>query len=173
METRKMTEIGILVAVAGVLELISTLIPFLHMPYGGSVSLGMLPIFIIAYKHGVKDGLVAGFIFGIMNFILGGLVIHWGSIFFDYFFAFTVLGFAGIFKQTEENSDRSFVNGILLGGFLRYLMHGVSGVLFFSQYAGEEGAFIYSFVIYNLPYMAISVILCIIVGLNIKNRIIT
>lgn len=173
METRKMTEIGILVGVAGVLELISTLIPFLHMPYGGSVSLGMLPIFIIAYKYGVKDGLVAGFVFGIMNFILGGLFIHWGSIFFDYFFAFTILGFAGIFKQNEGDSNRRFVLGILFGGFLRYLMHSFSGVLFFSQLAGKEGAFIYSFVFYNLPYMSLSIFLCIFVGLIIKKRILT
>lgn len=173
METRKMTEIGILVAVAGVLELISTLIPFLRMYNGGSVSLGMLPIFIIAYKHGVKDGLIAGFVFGIMNFILGGIVIHWGSIFFDYFFAFTVLGFAGIFKQKVGDTSKSFVYGIIFGGFLRYLMHSFSGVLFFSQYAGNEGAFIYSFVFYNLPYMSISILLCVIVGVTIKDRIMT
>lgn len=173
METRKMTEIGILVAVAAVLELISTLIPFLHMPYGGSVSLGMLPIFIIAYKYGVKDGLIAGFIFAVINFILGGLVIHWGSIFFDYTFAFTVLGFAGIFKNTNLSENKSFIFGILLGGFLRYLMHSISGVLFWSAYAGPEGAFIYSFVFYNLPYMLLSTLLCLFVGLSIKTRILT
>jgi len=172
-ETKRITEIAILIAVAAVLEAISTFIPFLHMPQGGSASLGMLPIFFIAYKYGVKDGLIAGFIFGIINFGLGGFLIHWGSIIFDYFLAFTVLGVAGIFKDKAFNNNLNFIKGILLGGFLRYLMHSISGVLFFAQYAGAEGAFIYSFIFYNLPYMAISIVLCIGIGLTIKDRIVT
>ncbi len=172
-DTRRITEIAILVAVAGVLEAISTFIPFLHMPQGGSASLGMLPIFLIAFKYGLKDGLIAGFIFGIINFALGGFIIHWGSIFFDYIFAFTVIGFAGIFKEKAFTNNRAFVKGILLGGFLRYIMHGISGVIFFASFAGPEGAFIYSFVFYNLPYMAISITLCIAVGLIIKERLVS
>ena len=172
-ETKRITEIAVLIAIAGVLEAISTFIPFLHMPQGGSASLGMLPIFFIAYKYGVKDGLIAGFIFGIINFGLGGFVIHWGSIIFDYFLAFTVLGFAGVFKDSALQSNKGFIKGILLGGFLRYLMHSLSGVIFFSQFAGTEGAFIYSFIFYNLPYMAISIALCIGIGLTIKDRIST
>ncbi len=172
-ETKRITEIAVLIAVAAVLEAVSTFIPFLHMPQGGSASLGMLPVFFIAYKYGVKDGLIAGFIFGIFNFALGGFLIHWGSIIFDYFLAFTLLGAAGIYKGRAFNNNKNFIKGILLGGFLRYLMHSISGVLFFSQYAGPEGAFIYSFIFYNLPYMAISIILCIGIGLSIKDRLIT
>ena len=130
-------------------------------------------IFFIAFKYGLKDGLIAGFIFGVINFALGGFIIHWGSIFFDYTFAFTAIGFAGIFKDTALVNNKAFIKGILLGGFLRYIMHGISGMLFFSQWAGDEGAFIYSFVFYNLPYMAISTALCIVVGITIKDRIIS
>jgi thiamine transporter len=171
-ETKRITEIAVLIAVAAVLEAISTFIPFLHMPQGGSVSLGMLPIFFIAFKYGVKDGMIAGFIFGIINFALGGFLIHWGSIFFDYFLAFTFLGLAGVFKNSAIDNKNAFIKGILLGGFLRYLMHSLSGVLFFAQYAGTEGAFIYSFIFYNLPYMTISIVLCIVIGLSIKDRLI-
>ena len=171
-ETKRITEIAILIAIAAVLEAISTFIPFLHMPQGGSASIGMLPIFLIAYKYGIKDGMIAGFIFGVINFALGGFLIHWGSIFFDYLFAFSFLGLAGIYKESAFNNNKSFIKGILIGGFLRYLMHSLSGVIFFSQYAGTEGAFIYSFIFYNLPYMAISIFLCIIIGLAIKDRII-
>ncbi len=171
-ETKRITEIAVLISIAAVLEAISTFIPFLHMPQGGSASIGMLPIFIIAYKYGIKDGMIAGFIFGIINFAIGGFLIHWGSIFFDYIFAFSVLGLAGFYKDDAFTNNKSFIKGILIGGFLRYLMHSLSGVLFFSQYAGTEGAFIYSFIFYNLPYMSISILLCIIVGLAIKKRII-
>lgn len=170
-ETKRITEMAVLIAVAGVLEAFSTFMPFLHMPQGGSASIGMLPIFIIAYKYGLKDGLIAGFIFGVINFALGGFVIHWGSIFFDYIFAFTVLGLAGLYKDVAFKKNSAFIKGILLGGFARYVMHGISGMLFFGQYAGAEGAFIYSFIFYNLPYMAISIALCIIIGIPTKDRI--
>ncbi len=170
MKTRDLTEVAVLIAVAVVLEAISTFIPFLHMPQGGSISLGMLPIFFIAFRKGIGTGLIAGFIFGLFNYWLNPLNVHWAQVVIDYGFAFTFLGFAGVFKKGLEN-NKSFVNGILLGGFLRYLMHSISGFIFFSSYAGEEGAFIYSFVIYNLPYMLISIVLCIVVGLNIKDRI--
>jgi len=171
-ETKRITEIAVLISVAAVLEAISTFVPFLHMPQGGSASIGMLPIFFIAYKYGVKDGLISGFIFGVFNFALGGFLIHWGSIFLDYFLAFSFLGFAGVFKNSAFDNNKNFIKGILLGGFLRYLMHSLSGVLFFAQYAGTEGAFIYSFIFYNLPYMTISIVLCIVIGLSVKDRIV-
>ena len=171
METRRLVEVGIFVAIAIVLELISTLIPFLHMPQGGSISLGMLPIFIIAYRFGVKEGVIAGFVFGIVNFILSGYAIHWGSIFFDYMFAFSALGIAGLFKKTALSNNFSFIAGIALGGFLRYVFHGLSGVIFFSSYAGDFNPWFYSFIVYNLPYMLASIILVIIVGISIKDRI--
>jgi thiamine transporter len=171
METRKLVEIGIFVGIAIVLELISTIIPFLHMPQGGSLSLGMLPIFLIAYRYGIKEGMIAGFVFGIIIFILSGYAIHWGSIFFDYIFAFTALGFAGIFKKNALLSNKSFIAGIILGGFLRYIFHGLSGVIFFSAYAGDFNPWFYSFIVYNLPYMLASIILVIFVGISIKDRI--
>ena len=57
----------------------------------------------------------------------------------------------------------------------------LSGVIFFKEYAyvpdyldwnleGEALYWIYSFVIYNLPYMGLSTILCIIVGIILHNR---
>jgi|LGVF01.2.fsa_nt_gb thiamine transporter len=173
METRKLTEIAILIALAAVLEVIALLIPILRMPYGGSVSLGMLPIIIIAFRHGVKEGLIAGFIFGVINYMLGlnGATVHWVSLIFDYSLAFTVLGFAGIFKKTAWTSNISFVLGIFLGGFLRYIVHSIAGVIFWSEYAGDFNPYFYSFIVYNLPYMAGSILLCIIVGLILKRRV--
>jgi len=171
LDTKRITEIAVLIAVAATFEAISTFIPFLKWPYGGSVSVGMLPIFIIAFKYGLRDGLMAGFIFGFINFAFGGFIIHWGSIFFDYIFAYTLIGFAGLYKEIAFTDNKAFVKGILLGGFLRYLMHGLSGVIFFHTYAGSEGAFVYSFIFYNLPYMALSIALCIAIGLIIKERL--
>lgn len=171
------TETAVLVALAVVFELIARFIPVFQMPQGGSVSLTMLPIIIIGLRRGVNYGIMGGVAFGIINFMLDGFVIHIGSIFFDYLFAFSVLGLSGLFKK----SARKTINLILviaLLGFLRYILHSLSGVLFFSSYAiesgypGLKGYFIYSFIIYNLPYMGISTLACIIIGTIIKDRVI-
>ncbi len=171
-DTKRIAELAVLIGLAAVLEAISTFIPFLHMPQGGSVSLGMLPIFIIAFRYGLKDGLIAGFIFGIFNYLLSPYFVHWSQVLLDYGVAYTVIGFAGVFKDGLK-IDKRFVNGILLGGFLRYVAHGLSGMIFYAEYAGDEGAFVYSFILYNLPYMLISTLLCIVIGLNIKDRVLT
>ena len=167
METKKLVEIGIFVAIAIVLDLM----PLFKMPQGGSLSLNMLPIFIIAFKYGVKKGVIAGAVFGIISFILSGYAIHWGSIFFDYIFAFGALGIAGLFKKNALSNNLAFIIGIIIGGFFRYVFHGLSGVIFFSQYAGDYNPWFYSFIVYNLPYMAGSVLLVIIIGFIVKDRI--
>ena len=61
---RKITEAAIMIALATVLSLIK----LLDLPYGGSVTIAsMLPVIIIAYRHGLRFGLLTGFVFGIIQ----------------------------------------------------------------------------------------------------------
>lgn len=165
--TRRITETAMLIALAFVLELVSKMVPLLQMPQGGSISLAMLPILILSFHLGWKWGILGGVTYGVLNFLVDASgAIHWGSFFFDYIFAFGILGIAGFFaRPVLKGKIAYFVVGIILGGFGRYVFHGLSGVIFFAKYAGEEGAFVYSFLIYNLPYMSASIALCIAVGL--------
>ena len=78
------TEGAIMVALSMVLSVLSDLIPFLKLPNGGSFSLSMLPIFIFALRRGSIGGFVVGLAYSIINFLIDGMVLHWGSIFFDY-----------------------------------------------------------------------------------------
>ena len=89
----------------------------------------------------------------------------------DYIIPFTLLGLAGIFPNPLRNK-KSFILGITLGSFLRYLSHAFSGVIVWSYYADLAGfnPWLYSFVIYNLPYMAASFALCIVIGLIFFER---
>ncbi len=157
-----------------VFGLISDMIPFLRLSTGGGVSLSMLPIFLISYRRGFKTGLITGFIYGLANLLISGLLIHPGSIFFDYLIPFTLLGIAGLFaKKAQSGNILVTILGVLLGGFLRYLSHSFSGVLFFSMYAPENmNPWFYSFIAYNLPYMLISTALALIIILVIRKRLI-
>ncbi|MCK5731926.1 MAG: energy-coupled thiamine transporter ThiT [Tenericutes bacterium] len=179
-EIRVIAEIAILVGLALVLDIIAGL--FSPFKYGGSISPAMLPIFIIAFRRGWKSGLLAGFIFAILQLItLGSGVFTWivdptplkiaGVLMLDYIVPFTLLGIAGLFKNPFKNW-KSFVLGIVLASFIRYLCHGLSGVLVWYTYAEAIGLnpWFYSFVAYNLPYMAASLVFCLVLGLMLYNR---
>ena len=80
---------AILVALAQILSMLK----LWEMPWGGSITLGMLPIFLFAVRWGTRWGLVAGFAYGLLQVMFdGGFAISWQSILGDYLVAFTVLG---------------------------------------------------------------------------------
>ena len=177
---KKIIETSVFVGLAVVIDLVFKLIPFLKMPEGGHVSVAMLAIIINGFRNGWKYGLSGGLIFAIINFMLDGYILHWGSIFFDYIFAFTALGISGFFKN--QGKKLLYFNLIIvLCCFIRYIFSSLSGVIFFKEYAyipdylnwnisGNALYWIYSFVIYNLPYMGLSCVLCIIVGTILHKR---
>src|SRR5690625_6506326 len=115
----------------------------------------MIPIFIVAFRWGLKGGLLSGFLWGILQIAVGDAYIlnFWqGAI--EYGFAFMALGFAGVFanaaqpafKQGENN--RSFIYimlGVVFGTALRFAAHFAAGIVFFSDAATEgQAAGVYS-----------------------------
>ncbi len=173
-DTRVLVETAIIVAMAFVIEVVFKAIP--SMPFGGGYSLAALPIIILSWRRGIVPGVVAGFIFSILNMFLDGFspaawAITWqvfiAAMFLDYFIAFGVLGLAGILKKPFGNSIIVFSAGILLANGLRFIMHLISGIVLWSEWAPEgQSAFMYSF-IYNGTYMLPNAILCLIVGIAI------
>lgn len=164
-----LVEIAVFSALAYLLDFVSALLNFKIWPQGGSISFAMVPIFLMAYRWGIKGGLLTGFLLGLLQFILGFSQIYTviqGLI--DYGVAFTVVGLAGIFaKQVKtsliENNKRQWmifvILGTLLGSGLRYLAHVFSGIVFFGEYAPEgQPVAIYS-LIYNGTYMLPSFII--------------
>lgn len=175
MTIKLISEGAISVGLAVVLSILSDIIG-LKMPNGGSFSLSMLPLFIFALRRGIISGSLVGLTYGIINFLVDGLIIHWGSIFFDYLIPFTLLAaVAGIYMKKANNGLIGFsVLAVLLGGFMRYLFHGLSGMIFFAQWAPEGmSAFYYSFIWYNLPYMAVSTAGALLFVLMLHKRLIT
>lgn len=154
-----MAEGSVLAALAIVLSLISKIIPGLELPMGGSFSLSMLPIFIFGFRRGAKAGLLMGLVYSVVNMITDGsaVVYHLGVPFMDYLLPFGAIGLiAGLFSKKAQNGHiTAIIYGVLIGGTVRYIFHGFSGVLFFSEVI-DEGSFFFSFVTYNLPYMAVS-----------------
>lgn len=169
----EISEMAILIAIAVVLDAIAGL--FSPFKYGGSISPAMLPIFVISYRLGWKNGVLSGFIFGILSaLVAAGMGQLWfltiPQFLLDYIVPFALLGFAGIFKNPLTNR-KSFAFGMIFGSILRYLSHGFAGILFWAEYTPEEfNPWVYSFLAYNLPYMLLSLLLCLLIGMALYNR---
>ena len=125
-----MCECAIMIALAAVLSFVK----ILELPYGGSVTaFSIVPIVIISYRHGVKWGLLSGFVFSIIQLIQGASNLSYATsflaavtiIFLDYIFAFTVIGLAGFLRNKVSNP--SAVTGTVGVCALRYICHVISG----------------------------------------------
>ncbi|MFH5882494.1 energy-coupled thiamine transporter ThiT [Liberiplasma polymorphum] len=166
LSTRQITEVAILLAIAIVLELIAMALP--KMPQGGSFSISMLPIFIIALRHGAKIGIMSGVLYGILDLMLNGFVLwHWASFFLDYTIAFGLLGVAGYIFARKKESPTYFAVGIIIGSLLRFMSHWLSGVMLFAP-SGDQGFLNYRFwigsAVYNATYMIPSTIFTVVIG---------
>ena len=164
---KDIVETSILVSLTIVLDLIFKMIPFMDMPQGGSVSLTMLPLLVIAFRNGTKWGVIGGVTYSILNLLLDGELYHWSSIFLDYLFAFGVIGLAGLFRPLviKSNKTLSYVYMIIASTIVvlgRLAFAVLSGIIAF------ETPFVPSLV-YNAPYILISGALCIASLCIIKN----
>ena len=156
--TRKLVESALMIAIGTVLSII----PIVEMPYGGSVTVAsMLPVLLIAYRHGLGWGLGAGLTYAVLQQLLGlknlTYFTTWQSvvaiIVLDYLVAFAVIGLGGLFRNSVKRQNLSLALGGLLACLLRYVCHVISGA---TVWAGlsipTEAALLYS-IGYNATYM--------------------
>jgi thiamine transporter len=164
--TKILSEIIIFVSMAGALALVSHF--FFELPQGGTINIGMVPIFWLALRRGPKIGIFAGAVFGVVDLAIEPFVINPVQFILDYPLAFACLGLAGFFRQLTVAGP---VAGVVVGGTCRFISHFVSGVVYFASYAppGMSPA-VYS-IIYNGTYMIPSIIICaIVIGLLQKSK---
>jgi len=163
--TRILVEIALTVALCAVLNYVKVW----QMPQGGSVSLDMLPLFVLALRRGPAVGVVAGVLFGVIDAALEPVIVHPVQFLLDYPIAFGAVGLAGLFASSWQTSARSgrigrgigvaLVPAVLLGSAARYAAHVTSGVVFFGEYAPEGQPVILYSAIYN-SFVFVSAIAC-------------
>ena len=159
---RALTEGGIMVAAATALSYLK----LFELPQGGSVCIGMLPIFLYCVRWGLKDGLLCSLAYGVLQLIFDGAYAWgWTSMLLDYVAAFTVLGFAGLFARQRYG----VFTGTVVGCLLRFIVHFISGVTIYRIYEPVElfhttfaNPYLYS-AAYNGSYVAIDMALCLVI----------
>lgn len=146
-----MVETALMIALAVVLSFVKVW----TMPQGGTVSLTMLPLFLLAFRRGPWAGIIGGVIYGVISIIFDGVIYHPMSILLDYTLAYGLLGVAGFFKK----NTLGIILGTTVGTACRYLSSVLSGALLFAEYAGDQNPWIYSLG-YNATYMVPELIIC-------------
>ena len=164
LRVRALCEGAILVALAFILSFVK----LYELPNGGSLTPAMFPILLYALRWGLPRGLIAGFVFGLLQLIFDGAYAWgWQSMLLDYLLAFTPLGLAGLFKGKAWG----IFPGTVLGCAARFVIHYISGVTIYRiieptavpGFGTFDNAQLYSLV-YNGSYMLIDMILCLAVG---------
>jgi len=120
-DTKLLAEMAVAIALSTVLSFLK----FSIWPQGGSVTAGsMVPLFWFCLRRGTKMGISAGFMYGIVQFVVQpSIIYHPAQFILDYPLAFGALGFAGLFQK-----KRLF--GVALGIAGRFFSHFMSGIIF-------------------------------------------
>lgn len=132
---RRIAESAILISIATVLSLFTFQGPW---ALGGGITVcSMLPLVMIAHRHGTKWGVLASLVYSVLQLILGINNVQYaptvlsavGIIVFDYILAYTLLGFSACFNKVIEDRRKAIVLGIVVTFLGRFLCHFISGVV--------------------------------------------
>ena len=160
-KTRALTEGALMVALATALSYVK----LLTLPQGGSVCIGMLPIFLYCARWGAKESFLASFAYGLLQLLFDDAY-AWGptSMLLDYLVAFGVLGVACFFRSLPGG----IYLGTVAGCLCRFLVHFFSGITVYRIYAPTElfnttftNPYLYS-AAYNGSFMLINMALCLV-----------
>ena len=142
---------AILIAMGTAISLFCEFIPFLNLPFGGTITIAsLLPIVLIGYMFGPIWGFGSAFVFSLFQIIVGiktvgalftptsdsymGIAIAFGVLLLDYILAFTSVGLSSLFRNMKTPAAAVAV-GSIVGLLACYFFHFVSGALFYGAWA--------------------------------------
>ena len=157
-----LTEGAVMVAAATALSYLK----LLELPQGGSVCIGMLPIFLFCARWGWKESFLTAFAYGMLQLIFdGAYAVGPTSMVMDYVLAFGVLGVACFFRKQPGG----VFTGTVVGCVCRFVVHFISGVTIYRIYEPTQ-LFNTTFTnpwissaAYNGSYVFIDMVLCLVI----------
>jgi thiamine transporter len=157
-KTQVLAESAMMVALSLAVFLVSEFIPWPYA-YGGGFSLfGQVPIILVSYRHGIKNGLAASTALAIFEMIMGyknisivtGIAAWLTVALADYLIAFGCLGLGGMFRGKFGKKQAT---ELALGGavvcVIRFICHFISGITIWKSYCPEGMAVAWYSFIYN------------------------
>ncbi len=161
--TKALTTTSILIS----LGTITSFIKLFPMAFGGSVTaFSMFFIVLIGYLYGLKVGIVGGFVFGIIQFIINPWFLSPVQVAIDYLFAFSALGIGSIFRNTGKYSlHTTYFTGV----FGRFFFAVLSGYFFYSSNTPLGQSALFYSIVYNGTYLFTEAFLTLII-ISIFNK---
>ncbi|MGG7177255.1 energy-coupled thiamine transporter ThiT [Clostridium paraputrificum] len=137
----------VVVALFSAISYMLSLIPVIKYPQDGGINMfSMLPLLLVSILYSRKVGVTAGLITGLLSLLMGGYIVHPAQLILDYLLPEMALGLSDIFGK---DSKKNIVIGSLVAVLISTLLHFISGIVFFGQFAPEGmNPVVYSF-IYN------------------------
>lgn len=164
---RTIAEVGLTIALFAVLDYFNIRMP-INLA-GGSISLAMAPILVLALFRGPFIGMLAGMLCGGVDLLMQPYAINVFQTILDYPVAFALVGLSGVVHNLLEHAYKNkkyshvigwIVVGILLAATGRFAAHLLSGVIFFSENApAGQNVWLYS-ALYQLQYLLPSFVGC-------------
>lgn len=169
--TRFIVEGGVSIA----LSFILSFVVLFKMPLGGSVTLASrLPIVIFAIRWGVKKGLWAALIFGVLNLLTATTILHPAQALLDYILSFSAIAISGI-SFGKSKSKFSYIPSIIISYLVSGAFNVISAFIFFNDMtkasaAGFNNFTLYAFA-YNYSFLSVDALILIVVFLLIFDRL--
>lgn len=157
--TKALTYAAICIALSFALSYVK----FFSMPQGGSVTFAsLLPLAIYSYMFGTRKGVIAGVVYGLLQFIQSPQFYQPMQVLLDYPIAFGAIGVAGIgrkMKFLKGNVQAEFAVGTTIAVLLRYVSHVISGYYVFYTWAGDQHPLVYSLAYNSFTLVDLAIVL--------------
>ena len=134
-----------------------------EMPQGGSITFAsLLPLMMYSYMFGVRKGVYAGLVYGVLQAVQDPWLIHPAQFLLDYPVAFAAIGVTGMFarvKKLEKLPQVQFALGAVIASVLRFASHVLSGVFAFSEYSTLDNVWLYSMGYNSFVFVDIAIVI--------------
>ena len=156
-KTERLTTSAVMLALATALAMVCAVIPFLNLPFGGGYTVAsMLPLVIVSYMYGMRWGFFTAFAYSVIQIVMDlylakgstimalftpnsddfmGYGVAVAILVIDYFVAYTLLGFGGLFRNVIKSKALALTLGAVVALGLRYVAHVASGFIFYGAWA--------------------------------------
>lgn len=128
-----------------------------QLPSGGSVSLGVLPVLVLAGRRGWRVGVGVGALLGLASAALKPFVVHPVQFFLDYPLAYASLGLAGLLAWTTPGRAAA---ATLLASLARLVCHVVAGAIWFAGPALTWQGALWAGFAYNILHIGPEALIC-------------
>lgn len=164
MKTKDLVYVGIYLALVLVLDLTKEMIPFLNLPFGGSINIALIPLTVASFHLGYKKAMLIGVMWWAIGSLMGfnEWYLNFMQYSLDYIVPSIILALSSIFYSHKTN--KAMFVGISLMMIIRTISIVISGVYYWADgvVAGSLAAWIVSLK-YNVPYSLVTLVVLLIV----------